>query len=231
MNLSPLPAARYVGQSILDFIYPSYCTFCNLPLRDARMLACDDCWNQLPLYPEDRSIRQEMEEKLDGPIYISRAVSRWEFSENIQFIIHRLKYNHHRKVADILAQHMVRMTALFPDADLIVPVPLHKRRLRERGYNQSALIGKMISKLTRVPLDEKCISRCKNTISQTKLNIGERLENVTDAFHVNEHIAIKDRTILLIDDVITTGSTINACARQLMAHGARSVIALSAAKA
>jgi ComF family protein len=115
--------------------------------------------------------------------------------------------------------------------DLLVPVPLHKKRKRKRGYNQSALLCNAISRTTDIPVNEISLQRVKNTISQTKFNLVQRRKNVADAFRVVNKKEIVNKTILLVDDVITSGSTINACAEQLKINGAKEIFAITVAKA
>ena len=157
----------------------------------------------------------------------------WQFSDRVQAIIHHFKYNHRtylaKKIATFMAEKMKSLTNVV-DIDLLIPVPLHKKRLKNRGYNQSHLLCQSISSYTSIPLDVSSLIRIKNTKSQTKLNMEQRMENVAGAFQVTNRTKIVGKKILLVDDVITTGSTINACAEQLAVNGAQKIYALSAAK-
>jgi ComF family protein len=111
---------------------------------------------------------------------------------------------------------------------LLIPVPLHKTRVRERGYNQSELLCKVIAAETGIGYDANILQRIRYTKSQTKLDEATRSVNVKNAFKVSQRDRISKKTILLIDDVITTGATINACAKELIRNGAKEVIIISA---
>lgn len=232
-NSVPLKTFRFFYETIIDLVYPPYCLFCQSDLNEGKDLYCDRCWDGLPSFPTDHDIMNEIKDKLRMPIYISDIKIIWEFKDNVQLIIHYFKYKNHRWLAKKIASYMANLIKLehsLKNIDTIVPVPLHRKRKRKRGYNQSALISRAISQNINVPVDEVNLQRVKNTKSQTKLNFAQRLENVIDAFHVKDTKKIKGKTILLIDDVITTGSTINACAKQLILSNAKEVFALSVAK-
>ena len=227
-------AVNYIYHALLDFIYPPYCSFCQSSLSDGKYLVCDACWDNLPFFPKRHDILIELEENLNGESYLSGANAVWEFKKNIQFIIHQLKYEHHTCLANKIGYYManlLREENCLDCVSLIIPVPLHKKRIRKRGYNQSELIGETISQIVHVPINTTSLQRVKNTISQTKLDRHQRTQNVADAFNVIKKEEIEGKKIVLIDDVITTGSTINACARELKQNGAEEVFALSAVKA
>ena len=114
---------------------------------------------------------------------------------------------------------------------IIVPIPLHKIRIRERGYNQSALLCKAIATETGFIIDERVLKRVRYTQSQTKLNAIARQKNMQNAFTVTDKEKIRNKTIILVDDVITTGATMNACAKELKKYGAKTVFIFSAVKA
>ena len=222
---------RFFYDIIIDLVYPNVCIFCNELKTGGKDSICDACWNALPAFPVEQNILREIKEKLATLVYLSNLRSMWEFEDNVQIIIHRLKYKHKTSVAAKISQYMSNLIEFDKDIDLLIPVPLHKKRRRERGYNQSTLICKAISKIKGIPTNEISLQRIKNTKSQTKLNINERKKNVADAFRVVNRSEIENKTILLVDDVITTGSTINACAQQLKNNGAKEIYAISAAKA
>lgn len=220
--------------AFIDFLYPPYCIFCDSDLTDGRLLLCDRCWDSIPRFPQNEKIILELREKLGDDLMLMDAFTPWTFNEKIQYIIHQLKYNHHRKISEsigIRLAQFLRDVYIFNNIDIIIPVPLHHSRQRKRGYNQSELIGRAMAGTLNIPLHSDCLKRSRNTKSQTKLNIHQRLENVSNAFVVTNVDEIHGKSILLIDDVITTGSTINACAAQLIRHGAEHVYAAAAAKA
>ena len=107
----------------------------------------------------------------------------------------------------------------------------YKKRLQQRGYNQSTEISRTLSQILKTRMNQSILIRKRHTKTQTKLNIQQRIQNVDDAFAIKDKISISGKTILLLDDVITTGSTINSCAKQLKLNGAKFVYVVSAAKA
>ena len=114
--------------------------------------------------------------------------------------------------------------------DLVVPVPLHPARLRERGFNQAELLAKILAQKTNVPL-HRALERVRYTTTQTAFDRAERMENLRDAFRLRKKIAVRGLRVLLVDDILTTGSTLSECARVLRDAGAQSVYAVTAARA
>lgn len=130
-------------------------------------------------------------------------------------------------LAGLMAEHLVEMQIF---ADVIIPVPLHGKRLRERGYNQSALLAEHIGKLVSLPVDEQSLMREKFALPQARTSgINERRNNVTDVFRCSGNL-VAEKNVLLIDDVSTTGATLDACASVLKKAGALSVWGLTLAK-
>lgn len=144
----------------------------------------------------------------------------------MQHLLHQLKYNNCPEIGERLGKVYGRelaATSTGKEFDLIVPVPLHKARLRKRGYNQSAWFAKGLSESLAVPWDETISVRSKATATQTRKNRAERWENVRHVFSVNAGISVKEKRILLVDDVITTGATLEACGQHLLDCGCTSI--------
>jgi ComF family protein len=118
----------------------------------------------------------------------------------------------------------------FSDLDLVVPVPLHPRRLRERGFNQSLLLARQVSKRQSIPLDFTSLQRVRQTAPQTRLSGPERRKNVRGAFRVTAPESVAGRRVLLVDDVFTTGATIQECTESLLEAGAKEVCVLTLAR-
>lgn len=221
-------------KSIIDFIYPPYCIVCNKLLLFNEKLICKKCLLDLPKLDVDYNIVEEIDSKLSQEIYFSQAVSIWEFSPPLQTAIHYLKYQGFKTIANQFGAFMedrLRQMSLPVNQTLLIPVPLHKTRLRERGYNQSTLLCSAIAAETDLIYDDSILKRIRYTESQTRLNASERQKNVENAFKVFNSEKIENKLIILVDDVITTGSTMNACAKVLMNNGAKAVYLLSIVKA
>jgi len=149
----------------------------------------------------------------------------------IRQAIHELKYRNLRALAGFLARLLNGYLLEHPlPAQVLVPVPLHPKRLRERGYNQSYLLAKELGKLARLPVVDDCLVRERHSLPQARTsNVGERRGNVADAF-VCRNRRLENKQVLLIDDVSTSGATLDACARALKRAGAASVWGLTLAR-
>ena len=157
--------------------------------------------------------------------------SPFKFEGVMRQAIHQLKYQNIRALAAPLAEFLQDYLITYPvPAEVLVPVPLHNKRLRERGYNQSSLLARELGKLTNLPVSEECLIRQQYAFPQARTtNVDERRSNVTGAFTCHDHRA-RERQVLLIDDVATSGATLDACATALKSAGAASVWALVIAK-
>ena len=184
---------------------------------------CEACWSalpRLPLPPASLSSR------------IARSAAFGEYEGPLRTIIHALKYDGRRSVAAGLSRTLADCGAnILADADLVVPVPLHRRRERERGFNQALELARGLGRPVFQPL-----RRLRDTRSQVELPAHERRQNVRDAFGLTPSRPWRrperlcGAVVVLVDDVMTTGATLDACARTLIAAGAREVRALTAAR-
>lgn len=225
-------------KSLIWFLYPAQCRHCgeNLDPADGYYI-CKSCWDQVEY------IEKPYCEKCGFPLDPLSALPEKVFScANCpaEFKFNRARsiaYYHNSaigeairllkddgktvmadKLADIMVDGMKRL--LNPkDYDCIIPVPLHKKKLRKRGYNQMELIGRKVSEKTGIPLETKSLIKIKDTLPQRGLSGKERTQNVKDSFSVINPVNIERKRILLIDDVMTTGSTINECAKILVEEG------------
>ena len=157
------------------------------------------------------------------------------FNDLTKKIIHALKYNNQFWVRRFLQPYMQEFcvrpdnAALLEATDIIIPIPLHKKKLKERGFNQSLLIAKNWQKIIKLPLEKNTLIRQLHTGTQTGLKKTERKQNLKNAFMIKNSNPIINKNILLIDDVHTTGTTLNEAARRLKNHGAKQVMALTIA--
>lgn len=221
---------------VKDFIFPPLCFSCNNRLADTESRVCHTCWQSIEkIHPDDHTVHVMRERFLeDGSV--NEFYSCYYFQEGgvFQKLVHSLKYDAITKFGIELGNHigatMKAQTDVY-DIDAVVPVPLHKLKQRERGYNQSESLCQGISEVLHRPVALFLVKRLKNTVSQTHLSAQERNQNVGDAFEVSlvkRHL-VQGKTLLIVDDVITTGSTIQSVARVLKNAGAARVIAASAA--
>lgn len=197
-------------QELLSYINLPVCQICGSTLT---IKPCPVCQNRHLKYLDTlRSVALFV----DGPLRVA---------------IHYFKYYNRRSLKKFFASLLVQCYQTHQlQTDIIVPVPLHPSRLKERGYNQSVLLAQEVSLLLQQPLNTKSLIRYRYTQTQTQLNFIQRQENVTDAFQcVDQQLA--DQSILLIDDVATTGATLEACARVLKQSKVKAIHGLTLAKA
>jgi ComF family protein len=158
--------------------------------------------------------------------------SAFLFQGAIQDAIYAFKYRGARSIGILLAQCMAEFWLQTPETvDVLIPVPLHPDRERQRGYNQAAILAEILGRMIERPVETRALVRVRPTRSQTKLSVAERRRNVADAFTCVMGEDIRGHDIMLVDDVATTGATLDACAVALLAGGARSVRAFTLARA
>jgi ComF family protein len=187
-------------------------------------ILCTSCLVSLPRTDYLNVIDNPISEKFIGRIPLKNAWAFLRFRKTgiVQHLLHQLKYNNHPEIG-------IRLGRLFgkdmiekgrgSDFDLIVPLPLYASRERSRGYNQSAKFADGLSESLKIPSEINVCMRQKNTETQTRRTKSERWENVDDAFVIVNEAVIYQKRVLLVDDVITTGATIEACGRQLFKAG------------
>lgn len=234
-------------EAALDFIYPRACVCCHCELFGESSIFCHDCENSLshiqsPICPtcgspvlEDHSDQNRCGNCPSGKHYFGNIRAELDYNdENVQRMIHTYKFEYIQPLAKDLSRYMIQTYDAHyanENIDAIVPVPLHKSRQRQREFNQSFLLAQYVAKHSDLPLQNDWIIRSRKTQPQTTLNLDERMKNIQNAFSVSKPDAVIDQTILLIDDVVTTGSTINELSRILHEHGAKRILVLSLARA
>ena len=230
--ISGLPFLKSTLRPLVEFIYPPTCFACETFIKNGESRVCPSCWSTIKPVTSNDLLYQEMSHRLTEGRHISHLLSLFHFEKDgtLQSILHQLKYNGSTSLGVELGRRLgEKLRIEFPDhsIDGIVPVPLHSTKLRERGYNQSEHIAKGIREMTGIPVLPSLLRRHKYTTTQTQLSATERKENVGDAFSVNKRylLDLEGKTFLIVDDVITTGATIEACAEVLMGSGARSIVA------
>ncbi len=232
-------AAALVGRlagAALDILYPPTCLACRAATATHGAL-CPRCWSVMRFIERPFCERlgapfeQDLGEGLlspqamaDPPVFArARAVARFEDGP-ARTLVHRLKYSDRAELARPMARWMARAGAdILAEADLVAPVPLHPLRLWRRRFNQAAMLAREISRATGRPCDPGALVRIKATPSQVGLSQTQRAENVQGAFRVARHAQVRGRNIVLIDDVLTSGATVNAAARVLLRAGAARV--------
>lgn len=221
-----------------DFIYPPVCFTCDRLLNENESRVCAVCWDSLERLQPDHPAQIEIRKKFKSEELVQDLLSCFLFEKEgkLQEIVQLLKYGGIRSLGVRLGKEIgerIQNNSEFASSDYLIPVPLHKLKQRERGYNQSEYLCRGISELTGIPVHTSLMVRNKYTESQTQLDIEQRQKNVGGAFAINpkRRLSVQAKSFIIVDDVITTGSTINACASVLRRGGASVVYAASAALA
>jgi len=201
----------------LDLIYPRVCLGCELTVPLDDHIVCLKCLSELAITDQYMLEDNDFTEHFYGrvPVRTGSAMMYLDSDEKALRIVHEIKYKDGRQTADHLGQWYGKRLAaspLYEDINCILPVPLHPKKLRQRGYNQAELWARGISLTWGVPVDTSWLSRKRYTRTQTKMTRHQRMVNIGDAFTVDGRGDRSYKHILLVDDVLTTGSTLEACA-------------------
>ena len=219
---------------IFDFFLPRICPCCKTKLAASEECICTNCFKNVKIV-KNELLKVEYERDFKSKGYISNFTSAFVFEKDkeLQTLVHELKYNKRFLNGVFLGRQIAGLRkGLIEDwnIDLIIPIPLHRLKLAERGYNQAYYISKGLSKKLNTSLRSKIIKRKKFTKTQTKLTRKEREENLTGAFKISGKSKILDRkNVMIVDDVITTGATTNECAKVLLSAGVKKAYAASVA--
>lgn len=230
-----LPQVSRLGEIALDILFPRYCVGC----RKEGSFICDSCLRSQPLIvppvcplcgrPQASGIL--CSDCIRWKADIDGIRSPFRFEGVIQQAVYQLKYRNLRSIAPMLAGFIHDFLEMYPiQGDVLVPVPLHKSRIRERGYNQSTLLAKELVKLSGLPVFPNSLVKHEKSMPQARsANVEERKKNVSGVFSVRDG-TLKGKAVILIDDVSTSGATLDACAGVLKEAGAVSVWGLTLAR-
>jgi ComF family protein len=215
-------------KDFIDLVYPQTCLCCHTPLENNNISICLQCQYDLPLTQQHLQPENTTAQKFWGRIPLKSAFSYLYFVKDgkVQKLLHHLKYNNNQEVGELLGRFFgndLTKANLSQEFDLLVPIPLHPTKLYKRGYNQVDCIARGMSETMKVVWQADALLRTRANTSQTKHNRLERLDNANKLFEVKDENEIKGKNILLIDDVITTGATIEAAAEVLLSAGCQSL--------
>jgi ComF family protein len=230
------------AKPLLNLFFPPQCLICDALVPENGTL-CIACWQAVPFIskpmcaccglPFEYAVDENTlcgECLQERPGY-SRARSVFAYNDTSRSLILKLKFQDEMGFSAILSKWLAQTgQELIAASDLIVPVPLHYFRLVRRRYNQSSLLAAHLAKLSQLPMNQQALKRVKATTPQSGLSENQRKENVKRAFEVGNPDAVKNKSVLLIDDVMTTGSTIDACTKVLLETGASAVNVLTLAR-
>lgn len=220
----------------VDLLFPRCCEACERALIGSETIICTNCRVTLPRMESDSAIKMTLASKFVGYREIKGVFAYLAFTKKgkVQNLLHALKYKKQLEVGILLGKMMAQeaiVLGTFPQADLIVSVPLHKNRLRERGYNQSDAFAQGLSEVTGIAWSGETLRRTRYTKSQTGKSKTARRENVQGIFEVAQKEQVVGKSILLVDDVLTTGATLEACTEALIQAGCSTVYIMTIAAA
>ena len=240
-NLRDALWVKQISNFVKELLFPSFCLGC----KQEGTFLCEDCKATLEISEYNYCLcnknptRLQFDQNKNGKCYIckdkklSGLYSALPYKEKVltRKLIHNFKYEPYIKslakvLSKILIEHLVlakNNTNQIWENSILIPVPLEKRKMKKRDYNQAEELAKELSKVINIPLVTNVLMKTKSTSSQMKLKKEEREKNVKDAFSIKNHEQIQDKKIFLVDDVYTTGSTMEECAKTLKDVGVKSV--------
>lgn len=215
---------KTLSEDVLSLFFPQLCLACRQRPTPARELLCFSCQLRLPQTHFHLEAENDFTQRFWGRLPIRNGAALYHFIKGgrAQQLIHQLKYAGKRRVGLELGRYygrQLRRSPHFEGIDLIVPVPLHPRKRRRRGFNQSACFAAGLAESMRIPWRETVLERRYFTGTQTRKSRMERMANVLDAFRLARPALARGRHVLLVDDVLTTGATLEACGARLLEAG------------
>ena len=208
-------------RNLLNLFFPKACAGCQSLLLSDEKVICTQCRHEIPLTNHHKIVENEVMQKFYGRIPLEFGAALFYFHKKgiVQEMMHKLKYKGQEEIGEIVgdwyAEELKNLEQI-KNIDYIIPVPLHKKRLRERGYNQVAGFGKTLSENLKIPYDETVLKRKLYTKTQTKKDLLGRSDIIDSVFDISFSENHHGKHFLLIDDILTTGSTLEACSRALL---------------
>lgn len=206
---------------VFNLFYPELCSICENQLVKGEKSICIFCISELPTTNFCNLTNNNVETSFYGRIPIEEATSLFFFQKKgkVQKLIHQLKYKGNQQIGAVLGNWLGENMVLsnrFKDLDCIIAVPLHPNKLKKRGYNQLTTFGQVLSNKLKIPMIDNVLIKVSSSQTQTKKSRFDRSVNVIEKFELLDYESIKNKHILLIDDIITTGATLEACSLQLL---------------
>ena len=206
---------------LTNLFFPQVCVGCHTLLMSNEVVVCTGCRHEMPLTQHHLDPKNEAFHKFYGKIDIQYASAFLNFNKKgiVQELIHNLKYKGQEEIGSVLGNWYVedlKKIQRHHSFDAIIPVPLHQKKLKERGYNQVATFGKALSEGLNIAYEDSVLFRKKYSKTQSKKNLLGRTEDIETIFDVHVSDEHQNKHFLLIDDVITTGATLEACSRALL---------------
>ena len=203
--------------ALVELFYPRVCEVCGKSLVRGEEFLCSFCLSDFPFADQDFAVGKELLEQLErfGAPEQLYALFYYDKYSAYKNLIHLIKYHSYQKLGFYLGRMLGERLKPFCEADVIVPVPLHKKREQVRGFNQALEIARGMNEVLQIELLDDVVVRVKNNVSQTGKNTVERFYNVENVFELVAPERVKRKHVLLVDDVITTGATVGSCMKEM----------------
>lgn len=207
--------------NFINLFYPKICEACGINLQTKEEIICLKCRYEIPKTNYLHIKDNEVEHIFWGRVFVQHASSFYYFVKESRYqkLIHKLKYHGKKEIGyelgKIFGADLIK-SDFYKNIDIVVPVPLHPKREKKRGYNQAEWIAMGIAESMKIKIDSRNLYRAIETETQTKKNRFDRFKNVDNVFQIKNPNIFKNKHLLLVDDVVTTGSTFEACANELL---------------
>jgi ComF family protein len=229
--------ARTLLQDVFNLFYPNICVACGDSLIADEEVVCSGCEIEVPRANFWHQPENILAQRFWGRVPLSGASALYVFKKHdaVQQLIHQLKYKGRKDVGVFIGKkigtELLDSRSVIQNVDLILPVPLHWKKQKTRGYNQCDFIAQGISEAAKIPYSNSVLERTEEKVSQTKKKRFDRFGNVSEIFRVVKPEEIKGKHVLLVDDVVTTGATAEACLQTILKSGAEKISFVAAAMA
>ncbi|MFK8039613.1 MAG: ComF family protein [Crocinitomicaceae bacterium] len=209
---------QFVTHSVLDIFFPNNCELCQKHLTHKESFICLECKFNLPYIDRHQLMLESIQKIFWGRIEIEKVYSVYNYQKGnqTQRILHEIKYKNKTKLAIHLGEIIGSLIPKNHTFDLIIPIPLHPKKLKKRGYNQSQLLAEGVQQTNAIPIDNNSVVRTGINQSQTQFSKYDRWDNVKGIFKLKDNNNLAGKHILIVDDVLTTGATIEACAAAIL---------------
>lgn len=218
---------RSIIDACLHYLFPHICSGCGADVLPAASSLCIKCMSELPETGFEKYNHNPVEKKFWGRLNLVMASSQYYFTRHslIQHLMHQFKYKSDRNLGLQLGRLMGQqlINSKMSKADALVPLPLFPSREKKRGYNQARILCEGMAETMQIPILDKAVRRNEQTITQTRKSRIERWQNMNGKFAINDFTLIDHKHILLVDDVITTGATLEACGSTILNCGSTSL--------
>lgn len=206
---------------MLNLFFPEVCEACGNLLKDKELVVCLTCRHQLPVTNFHLDNKEDVKKILYGRVKLENATALLHFTKKgmVQQLLHNLKYRGHEQVGEFFGRWLgneLKTIDAYNSIDCVIPVPLYKAKLRKRGYNQVAKFGIEIAKALEIPYNDSVLIKTRSTKTQVFKDRQNRLDSYNSVFDLNDNHKLSGKHILLVDDIITTGATIETCASILL---------------